>query len=209
MHTANIEPQTTVYLVDDDETARHAATFLLETAGLRVRAHGNGEELLATCPSDAAGCVVLDVRLPGLSGLGVQEELMRRGLLMPVIVLTGYGEVSLAVRAFQRGAFDFIEKPYPAEQLIDSVRAALTLDGERRRRARERAAFARRVGQLTRREREVMALVVVGKANKVVAYELGIAEKTVETHRAKVMEKMGVGSLAELVRLDALHGMSA
>jgi FixJ family two-component response regulator len=209
MEKAITEPQTTVFLVDDDETARHAATFLLEAAGCRVRAFGTGEELLAECPKDAAGCVVLDVRLPGLSGLGVQDELIRRQLLMPVIVLTGYGEVSLAVRAFQRGAFDFIEKPYPADQLIDSVQAALTLDGERRRRAREQAAFAGRVGQLTPREREVMAMVVVGKANKVVAYELGIAEKTVETHRAKVMEKMGVGSLAELVRLDALHGAAA
>ena len=201
--------QETVYLVDDDESARDAATWLLESAGCRVRGFGSGEELLGSWPANAAGCVVLDVRLPGLSGLAVQEELIRRGSELPVIVLTGYGEVAVAVRAFQRGAFDFIEKPYGAESLIGSVQAALTLNGERRRRAGERAAVATRLRRLTPREREVMAMVVQGMANKVVAYELGIAEKTVESHRAKVMAKMGVGSLAELVRLDALHGATA
>jgi len=196
----------TVFLVDDDETARRAASWLLESVGCCVRGFGSGEAMLRDAAVDAPGCAVVDVRLPGLSGLALQEELIRRGYLLPVIVITGYGEVALAVRAFQRGAFDFIEKPYGDEQLIASVQAALALDQERRRRARERSAFAGRIGRLTPREREVMAMVVTGMANKVVAYELGIAEKTVETHRAAVMHKMGVGSLAELVRLDALHG---
>jgi len=199
----------TVFVVDDDEMVRDAASWLLESAGCRVSLFDSGEDLLSHCTPDDAGCVVLDMRLPGLSGLALQDELIRSGYTQPVIVLTGYGEVAVAVRAFQRGAFDFIEKPYSSEQLVDSVQAALELDRAQRQRAREQAHFALRVERLTRREREIMMMVVAGKPNKVVAYELGIAEKTVESHRAKVMEKMEVGSLAELVRLDTLHGAAA
>ncbi len=143
---------------------------------------------------------------PGLRGLVAQEQLLGAEFEQPLIVLTGFGEVSVAVRALQRGAFDLIEKPCADDQLVASLEQALAVDGQRRQRARERAVFVRRRGRLTPREREVMAMVVTGKANKVVADELGISAKTVETHRARVMEKLAVGSLAELVRLETLHG---
>jgi len=139
-----------------------------------------------------------------MSGLALQEEMIRRGITLPVIMLTGFSEVAIAVRALQRGAFDFMEKPFGDEQILASVARAIELDADHRRRHAERAWVRSRVGRLTPREREVMSGVVAGKANKVVAYELGISPKTVEAHRARLMQKLEVQSLAELVRLDWL-----
>jgi FixJ family two-component response regulator len=169
-----------------------------------VEAFPSGEDFLEAYRPDRPGCLVLDLRMPGMTGLALQQELKRRSIWLPVIMLTGYGEVSVAVQALQRGAIDFIEKPVDDAQLITCIDTAFELDAERRRRESLRRTCASRIDRLTRREREVMSMVVAGKANKVVAYELGISQKTVESHRAKVMSKLEVGSVADLVRLDWL-----
>lgn len=198
----------TIFVVDDDPATCHSITWLLEAIGLQCETFASGEAFMQAYDPARPGCVILDVRLPGISGVALQDEFVRRGIVLPVIMLTGYGDVSVAVRCLQRGAVDFLEKPFSDELLIACIERALAQDRDRRARAQGRAAATARVERLTPREREVMAMVVAGKANKVVAYELGISQKTVETHRARVMEKLGVGSLAELVRLDwfAIHG---
>lgn len=205
------DPTPTVFVVDDDPAARRAILWMLESAGHRVAGFASGEAFLAGAHTEGGGCLVLDVRLPGLDGLAVQHELRRRGIRLPVIITTGYGEVSVAVEALQRGAFDFMEKPIDSARLLERVNAAIALDAERRRRERLRRSCTSRIGRLTPREREVMAMVVAGKANKVVAYELGISQKTVETHRARLMSKLEVESLADLVRLEwvAIHDHAA
>ena len=200
------EPDATVFVIAADPLQRHDLVRSLDAASLRVEGFAAVDALLRARRPGDAGCILLDVDIPGPRGLVSQEMLLRAGFEQPLIVLTGFGEVAVAVRALQRGAFDLIEKPYPDHQLLASLEQALAVDGISRRRARERAAFLGRLGRLTPREREVMAMIVIGKANKVVALDLGISEKTVETHRARVMEKLAVGSLAELVRLETLHG---
>lgn len=196
----------TVCVISSDPLQRHDLVRNLDTAALPVEGFASALALLRARDPGDGGCIVLDVETPGLDGLIAQEQLLRAGYEQPLIVLTGFGEVSVAVRALQRGAFDLLEKPCSDHDLLATLEQALAIDADRRSRARERAAFFGKLGRLTPREREVMAMVVTGKANKVVAMELGISEKTVETHRARVMEKLAVGSLAELVRLDALHG---
>jgi two-component system response regulator TtrR len=198
----------TVYVVDDDPGARQAIVWMLESAGRHVQAFDSGEEFLAAYRPERTGCLVLDLRLRGMTGLALQDELVRRGIALPVIMMTGYAEVSAAVEALQRGAIDFIEKPVDDARLLERIETAFALDAERRRRECLRRACAARIERLTRREREVMAMVVAGKANKVVAYELGISHKTVESHRASVMTKLEVQSFADLVRLEwqAGHG---
>jgi len=200
--TAHSDAQPTVFVVDDDPATRRSITWLLESNGRSVQAFESGEAFLDAYSRERGGCLILDLRLPGMSGLALQEELCRRGIGLPVIMLTGFGEVALAVEALRRGAVDFIEKPVDEARLLGSIDTAVGLDAERRRRECLRRSCAGRLGRLTRREREVMALVVAGKANKVVAYELGISPKTVEVHRARVMSKLEVQSLAELVRLE-------
>lgn len=201
-------PNATVLVIAADPIHRHDLVRGFDAAGLRVEGFASVGALLRARQPDEGGCILLDVDSPGLRGLIAQELLLRAGFEQPLIVLTPFGEVAVAVRALQRGAFDLLEKPCGEAQLMASLEQALAVDASRRGRLRERAAFLCRVGRLTRREREVMAMVVTGKANKVVAHELGISEKTVETHRARVMEKLAVGSLAELVRLETLHGVA-
>ena len=205
-----LDSQPTVFVIDDDPATRRAITWLLESNGRRVHVFESGEAFLEAYSCDRSGCLILDLRLPGMSGLALQEELLHRGIPLPVIMLTGFGEVALAVEALRRGAIDFIEKPVDETRLLASIDTAVGLDAERRRRESLRRSCAYRIGRLTRREREVMTLVVAGKANKVVAYELGISPKTVEVHRARVMSKLEVASLADLVRLEwqAEHGYS-
>jgi FixJ family two-component response regulator len=199
------QPATTMVVAADPHT-RHDLVRCLDGAYLRAEGYASAGALMRTrCPADA-GCIVLDVDAPGLQGLVTQEQLQRAGFDQPMIVLTGFGEVAVAVHALQRGAFDLIEKPASAARLLAALEQALALDADRRHLARIRAAYRGRLGRLTPRERQVMGLVVDGMANKVVASDLGISEKTVETHRARVMEKLAVRSLAELVRLDTLHG---
>jgi two-component system response regulator FixJ len=202
MHHDDLAP--TVFVVDDDPAARRSLSWMLESIGRRIEAFPSGEAFLEAYRSDRAGCLVLDLRMPGMTGLALQEQLARQGIALPVIMLTGYGEVAVAVEALQRGAIDFIEKPVDQARLLAAIESAFALDAERRRREMFRRACASRIERLTRREREVMAMVVAGKANKVVAYELGISQKTVESHRARVMSKLQVASLADLVRLEWL-----
>ena len=207
--TTLLHPGPTVFVIDDDAGTRHAITWLLEASGQRVETFPSGEAFLRAYQPDRSGCLILDLRLPGMSGLALQGEMARRGIRLPVIMLSGYPAVAQAVEALQRGALDFLEKPVDEGVLLKHVERALAIDGERRRRDRLRHACSQRIERLTPREREVMALVVAGKPNKVVASELGISQKTVECHRARVMSKLEVSSIAELVRLEcmAMHGI--
>jgi FixJ family two-component response regulator len=191
-----------VFVVDNDSSMRESLAWLLEAAGMSAETFETAEEFLASYRPDQPGCLVLDVRLPGMSGVILQEELVRREIKLPVIIITGYADVDTAVRVLKRGAFDFIEKPLADDVLLDRIRQAMALDEYRRRARAERDRLTARLSCLTAREREVFDQVVHGKANKVVAIEFGISEKTVEAHRARVMHKLGAASLAELVRMD-------
>jgi FixJ family two-component response regulator len=195
------EPESTVFVVDDDDDLRESLTWLLESAGLRVKTHPTAQEFLNGYDPEAPCCLVLDVRMPGLSGLDLQEELTRRGVPPPIIIMTGHAEVPMAVRAFKGGAIDFLQKPFSDQVLLERVRQALDLDRRTRLDRSAHAKLATLLAYLTPREREVMDLVVAGKPNKIIASDLGISPKTVEIHRARVMEKMQAGSVAELARL--------
>lgn len=190
-----------VFLVDDDGGVRDALTQLLETDELQVRAFGSSEEFLAACDPEQPGCLVLDVRLPGLTGPELQKRLAERGANWPIIFLTGFGDVATSVAALKGGAVDFMEKPAPEGLLVERVRAAIALDAEKRGRETSRQGVRSRYEDLTPREQEVMALVATGTSNKEIARQLKISHRTVETHRARVMRKMGAGSLLQLVKM--------
>lgn len=189
-----------VFVVDDDRAMRDSVAFLLGSAGLRSECFCSGPDLLALDLENRRGCVLTDVRMPGMSGLELQKALSRRGLDLPVIVMTAFADVPVAVRAMREGAFDFVEKPFHDRELIDRVLAAITEDRDRSRDRDRRLAIAERHRQLSDRECEVCELVVDGLLNKQIAGRLGISIKTVETHRSRVMEKMEADSLADLVR---------
>ncbi|MCK6389961.1 MAG: response regulator transcription factor [Azonexus sp.] len=193
-------PQQNIYVVDDDDAMRDSMTWLLEGEGYRVACYASGAQFLAARHAGMRGCLVLDVRMPEMSGLELYEKLAALGSRLPVIFVTGHGDVPMAVAALQRGACDFIEKPFHNEDLLSRIRRALTLDEENCARHARDSAIAQRLEQLTQREREVLDLVVAGKLNKQIADTLDISMKTVEAHRARVMDKMGVRTLAELVR---------
>jgi FixJ family two-component response regulator len=199
-------PEPIVFVVDDDRAMRESLSWLLDSVGLRVRSYATAADFLADHDPAQPGCLVLDVRMPGMSGLDLQAELARRGVELPTIVITGHAEVSMAVRAVKAGAIDFIEKPFSDQLLLDRVRQALEVDLEAREVRRRREDARRRLATLTQREREVLNLVVAGRSNKEIASELGVATKTVEVHRAHVMSKMCVDSLAELIRITLLAG---
>jgi len=187
-----------VYIVDDDAAILDSLKILVESEGYRAVAFASALEFLASdAPAALDGCLIADVRMPGMSGLELQEELNARGAKLPVIIMTGHGDVPLAVSAMKAGAVDFLEKPFDEEALLDSIRRAIEKPAvdEAVRQTLERMAA------LTPRENEVLDLLVLGRANKVIAYELSISPRTVEIHRARVMDKMGARSLAELVRM--------
>lgn len=196
--------EVTVFVVDDDEAMRRSLRFLIESVGLAVETYGSGEEFLERSDLTRTGCVVLDVRMSGMSGLDVQQELHRRRVATPVIVITGYGEVTTAVRAMRAGAVDFIEKPFHDQELIDKVQEAIGSDRKRRKRQERQEAARARLATLTPRERDVLDLIVQGKSNKMIAAALGIGEKTVEVHRGHLVHKLDVASLADLVRVTLL-----
>ena len=191
----------TVFVVDDDDGVRKGLSLLLRSVGLNVEVFAGAQEFLEDCNTDRPGCLVLDVRMPGMSGLELQERLKEEHIDIPVIILTGHGDVPMAVRAVQAGAVDFIEKPFREQVLLDRIQQALTMDAQRREQRTQRTVLENRLTRLTPREREVLGLVVVGKHNKAIATELGVTVKTVEFHRSKVMDKTQAGSVAELVRL--------
>lgn len=190
----------TIYVVDDDEAMRDSMTWLLEGEGYQVACFDSGESYLSAWRDSMRGCLILDVRMPEMSGLELHEKLDSHGSQLPIIFVTGHGDVPMAVAALQRGACDFIEKPFHNEELLSRIERALELDKQLATRRKRDDAISHRLDQLTQREREVMNLVVVGKLNKQIADELNISMKTVEAHRARVMEKMGVRTLAELVK---------
>jgi RNA polymerase sigma factor (sigma-70 family) len=193
--------QQMVYVVDDDLSARESLCWLLDTEGIATRAFASAEACLENWSSDWSGCITVDVRMPGKSGLQLQEELSSRRNLLPVIVLTGHADVPIAIRAMKLGAYDFLEKPYSDSELLACVNSALELDRDINHAERERNQAENAIAKLTDREREVMCLVVEGNTNKAVAAQLGISEKTVEVHRSRVMEKTAAGSLSNLVRI--------
>jgi FixJ family two-component response regulator len=199
-------PEPIVFVVDDDRAMRESLRWLLESVGLTVRTYANAADFLREYEPTQPGCLVLDVRMPGMSGLDLQADLVRRGAGLPTIVVTGHAEVPMAVRAVKAGAVDFIEKPFSDQLLLDRVRQALEIDRLEREVRRRREEARRRLELLTTREREVLMLVAAGKANKEIAAELGLSPKTVEVHRSHVMSKMSVDSLAELIRVAILAG---
>ena len=206
MNDAPVAP--VVYVVDDDEAMRDSLRWLLESAGYRVASFSSAERFLAALRPGDSSCVVLDVRMPGLTGLELQQELNRRGVALPIIFITGHGDVPMAVDALKNGAFHFLEKPFQGERLLELIEQACSQrTPAEAQRAQHRCAAAR-LATLTQREREVMDLVVLGRKNKQIAEALGISVKTVEAHRARAMEKMDVTSVAELVQAT-LNGKRA
>jgi two-component system response regulator FixJ len=188
-----------VYIVDDDAAVRDSLRMLLESAGYLVRSYNSARSFLGDAELDR-GCLIVDIRMPGMSGLELQEELVRRRITLPVIVITGHGDVSLAVRAMIAGAVDFIEKPFDDQRMLDSVANAKQLAIQRRGQAGQAQAARNLLDLLTPREREVFDRLVKGQANKIVAHGLGISPRTVEIHRAHVMSKLQARSLSDIVR---------
>jgi len=191
----------TVFVVDDDQAMRNSLKWLIESVGVQVESFSSADEFLAQYQPGRAGCLVLDVRMPGMSGLDLQEHLVAKNIRIPVVIITGHGDVPMAVRAMKSGAIDFIEKPFNDEVLLDAIRRAIAYEEQQRSQMSEHLQIQERLSHLTPREREVMEMVTEGKSNKEIANALGVSAKTIEAHRARVMEKMQAGSLAELVRM--------
>lgn len=190
-----------VFIVDDDAAVRNSLRLLVKSIGQTAEVFSGAQEFLATYEPQQPGCLVLDVRMPGMSGLELQQQLNLRGAVIPVIFITGHGDIPMAVEAMQHGAFDFLQKPFRDQDLIDRIQRALQKDRENRTALGERTRIRERLDSLTPREREVLTLVTSGKANKVMAADLGLSQRTVEIHRSRVMEKMGATSVAQLVRM--------
>jgi len=199
-----MSPDQAVYLVDDDAAVRDSMRWLMDSVGLRVEAFDSGEAFLRAISPENSGCVVLDLRMPGLGGLDVYAQLRERGIDLPVIVVSGHGDVPIAVRALKSGVADFVEKPFKDQELLDCVQQALRRDAEQSLQRLRREELTTRYRTLTPRELDVLRLVVDGQANKAIGATLGISQKTVETHRARVMEKMAAGSVSELVRMTLI-----
>jgi FixJ family two-component response regulator len=195
------EERPVVFVIDDDASMRVALDNLVSSVGLEVRLFASPQEFLRAERPDAAGCLVLDIRLPGTSGLVFQQELAAAGNLLPVIFVTGYGDVPMSVRAMKAGAVEFLLKPFHEQELLDAIHAAIARDRARRQEAGRAADLQARYRLLSQREREVMALVAAGRANKQIADELGVSLVTVKVHRGQVMRKMLARSVAELVRM--------
>ena len=195
------ETTDTVFVIDDDESIRTSLRLLLNSAGLESWTLSSAREFLETYRPDQPGCLVLDVRMPGMSGLELQRQLNLRGAILPIIFITGHGDVRMAVEAMRHGAFDFLQKPFREQDLIDRIQSVLAKDLQTRAALKERERIRRRLAFLTPREHEVLTLLTRGKPNKVMAQELGVSRRTVEIHRSRIMEKCGASSLADLVRM--------
>ncbi len=195
------EIQQTVYVVEDDEAVRDSLELLLKSDGKQVKPYPSATDFLGDYSEDMAGCIVLDIRMPGMDGMELQKKLNARHCLLPIIFVTGHGDVPLAVDAMKEGAVDFIQKPYREEALLEKIDAALEQDREQRKTLSERQEIVRKIRTLTPRETEIMERMIAGQANKVIAIELDISQRTVEIHRSRVMHKMGTHSLAHLVRM--------
>ena len=198
-----------VLVVDDDPSVRTSTERLVRSAGFKVHTFGSAKEFLASSRPEGPACLVLDVRLPGLSGLDLQRELTQAGFTVPIIFITGHGDIPMTVRAMKAGAVEFLTKPFRKQELLDAIRVAVERDRAMHKERSETAALRQRYEQLTPREREVMALVVTGLLNKQIARELATSERTIKFHRVHMMEKMEAESLAELVRMAGQLGIAS
>jgi two-component system, LuxR family, response regulator FixJ len=195
-----------VHVIDDDEAVRQSLEFMLRTCGVAAKTYDSASAFLDALPATDTGCIITDVRMPGMSGIELLKRLGQLQINMPVIVITGHGDVPLAVEAMKNGAVDFLEKPYEDELLLGSVRSALDRSQQAAARDAKRAEVEARLASLTHREREVLEGLVAGKPNKIIAFDLSISPRTVEIYRANVMTKMGASSLSELVRMALVSG---
>lgn len=194
-------PECIVFVIDDDPLVRESVADLLNSAGFTVQTFGSAAEFVQRQRPDVPSCLILDVELPDISGLDLQTELAKTGIEMPIVFLTGHGDIPMSVRAMKAGAVEFLTKPFGRQELLDAIKEALVRDGEVRKQKSESFDLQRRLGTLTPRERQVLALVVTGRLNKQIAGELGTTDLTVKVHRGRVMRKMGADSLADLVRM--------
>jgi two-component system, LuxR family, response regulator FixJ len=201
------EPQPTVFVIDDDASMRRALSYLLEAAGYKVETYSSAETFLTRENYGGVGCIILDVRMPGLSGMELQEKLIRSAYRMPIIFLTGHGEVTMGVQAMKKGAVDFLTKPCDDEQLLAAIHRAIEIGIQTRGHFEEAKEILSRIGLLTPREKEILRYVIAGMLNKQIALKLGIAEITVKIHRGRIMEKLSAESVADLVRMAAKIGM--
>jgi FixJ family two-component response regulator len=201
------EPQSIVFVVDDDAALREALKSLIRSVGLRVELFGSAQEFLQRKPPDGPSCLVLDIRLPGISGLDFQRKFVEANIPVPIIFITGHGDIPMSVRAMKAGAVEFLTKPFRDQDLLDAIQLALERDRARRERDAENTTLRERLEWLTPREREVLPLIVSGFLNKQIAAEIGTSEATVKVHRGQLMRKMGADSLPELVRMAERMGI--
>ncbi len=202
-----MQPEPIIYVIDDDDAVRQSLEFLLKTAGLKVRAFDSATAFLNALPEIHSGCIVTDVRMPDITGIDLLRKVKEQGLDIPVIVITGHGDISLAVEAMKIGAVDFLEKPFDDDTLLDAVRASLSRTADTAQRNAELGEIHDRLAVLSNRERQVLEGLVAGKANKVIAFDLGISPRTVEIYRANLMTKMSANSLSDLVRMAMMTGI--
>jgi FixJ family two-component response regulator len=203
------ERQPIVYVIDDDASIRETLSSLIRSVGLRVQLFGSGKEFLESSRPDTESCLILDIRLRGMSGLDFQRKLGDSGIAIPIIFITGHGDIRMSVRAMKAGAIEFLTKPFRDQELLDAIHVALEKDGENRQRSAEVAQLESRLASLTPRERQVLPLVVSGLPNKLIAAELGISEAVTKVHRSQLMRKMRADSLPDLVRLAGKIGFPA
>lgn len=208
MGAREVGQQPTVFIVDDDSSVLRGTARLMRSAGLSAETFSSAREFLRRAPPEGPSCLVLDVRMPGLSGLDLQEELVQAKISIPIVFITGHGNIPMSVQAMKQGAVDFLPKPFDDDDLLTAVGRAIERDRGQRRERGEVTEIERRVASLTPREREVLALLVTGKRNKDMGSELGTSEKTIKVHRGRVMKKMQAGSVAELVHLAARVGIA-
>ena len=199
----------TVFIVDDDEGVREGLSLLLATVGISCELYESAQEFLAAHDGDKRGCLVLDIRMPRMTGLDLQKKLQEMGSVLPVIFITGHGDIPMAVEAMRRGALDFIRKPFREHDLLERINEALNIDEDAHKKALDRQELADRLSTLSQREKEVFDRVANGQMNKVIAADLGISERTVEVHRGQVMKKLDVRTLAQLVRVKIEMEQSA
>ena len=202
-----MQPEPIIYVIDDDDAVRQSLEFLLKTAGITVRSFESGKAFLEELPEIRSGCIVTDVRMPEITGIDVLRYVKETNPDLPVIVITGHGDISLAVEAMKIGAVDFLEKPFDDDLLLAAVRAALSHDADVGKRKAELADIHDKLAALSNRERQVLECLVVGNANKTIAFDLGISPRTVEIYRANLMTKMAANSLSDLVRMAMLSGI--
>jgi two-component system, LuxR family, response regulator FixJ len=209
MAEPSTSPDPVVHVIDDDPSARESLEFLIDCAGFKVRSYPSARAFLDAVPAMDHGCIVTDVRMPGMNGVELIRELKAMNVPDPVIVITGHADVPMAIEAMKQGVADFIEKPFPDKAILDAIRSALDKGAARSELVRERSAILARIAALSQREQEVLEGLFEGRANKVIAYDLGISDRTVEIYRANVMTKMGARSLSELVRMVTVARLPA